>query len=460
MNISIILKKNVEIEYNKIKFYLESIKKKLEKIGYLFEITCDSFILDIKKYLKKFNDTELNYIWTPDISKLFIKILKLINNKSKLKKYNSNYLNIFDENKCIYINDYTPQRLLLKKFKKKITKIGCGSKHTVILSEYSIYTFGENCTFGQLGHGKNFLSIKKPKLIDNNKKIINIIVGFSTTFMITDENCIYSCGAGENGRLGIDSYDNSFIFKKVILDENIIVNKIQIGSMHSCLLTKDYSIYSWGSKYYTGHNKKKDILKPLLLDRFNKQLIKNLSIGWGGYHTACVTYSGDIYVWGHNRVGQLGINPTKYKYSIKEDNNANYIPFPLKIKMFNGCVKNIMCGWGHTTLITVDNKIYSCGRNNENQLGISTEYCEKNYKKSGQIYFIDQFTYIRNLDKYNIKEIFVCTNCNYFITDNNNIYYFGGINNSKINKENNKITFLFNTNNYKVQINSKCLLFQ
>ena len=31
-----------------------------------------------------------------------------------------------------------------------------------------------------------------------------------------------------------------------------------------------------------------------------------ISIGPGGYHTIALSLSGRVYVWGHNRVGQLG----------------------------------------------------------------------------------------------------------------------------------------------------------
>ena len=35
-------------------------------------------------------------------------------------------------------------------------------------------------------------------------------------------------------------------------------------------------------------------------------LIRQVSIGSGGYHTLALTRRGDVYAWGHHRVHQLG----------------------------------------------------------------------------------------------------------------------------------------------------------
>lgn len=75
----------------------------------------------------------------------------------------------------------------------------------------------------------------------------------------------------------------------------------------------------------------------ILSDCFEGKVIKQISVGPGGYHTIALTVSGTVYTWGHNRVGQLGYSnsdgvprnvssPTNAKESVQESKQRVY-PF-------------------------------------------------------------------------------------------------------------------------------------
>jgi len=46
--------------------------------------------------------------------------------------------------------------------------------------------------------------------------------------------------------------------------------------------------------------------------------VQGVSVGPGGYHTLTVTVTGRIFSWGHNRVGQLGCDPTECELRLNE----------------------------------------------------------------------------------------------------------------------------------------------
>ncbi len=73
--------------------------------------------------------------------------------------------------------------------------------------------------------------------------------------------------------------------------------------------------------------------------------------------------NGDVYSWGYNGYGQLGLG------------DANNRTFPTKISMFNRNVRAVIAGggnYGHVAFITTDNKLYLCGYNAQGQIGDGT----------------------------------------------------------------------------------------
>ena len=92
------------------------------------------------------------------------------------------------------------------------------------------------------------------------------------------------------------------------------------------MLTELGELFACGKHEYTGHGLSADLLYPKLLQAFDGVPIKQVSVGPGGYHTIAYTDKGDVYTWGHNRVGQLG-----YQNSDTVPRNiegAHFLPTP------------------------------------------------------------------------------------------------------------------------------------
>jgi len=62
-------------------------------------------------------------------------------------------------------------------------------------------------------------------------------------------------------------------------------------------------------------------------------------VACGSTHTAAITPKGDLYMWGGNEQGQLGL-------VLSQSGTPKQVPLKTKIKY-------VACGWAHTTAIPV-----------------------------------------------------------------------------------------------------------
>jgi alpha-tubulin suppressor-like RCC1 family protein len=247
-----------------------------------------------------------------------------------------------------------------------IDQISFGYGFIVFSTIYgNIYSYGKG-TFGKLGHN-NYNSYKEPKCIEYFKqhqiKCKKIVCGYAHTFLITDKNELFTWGAGDNGRLGLgDNRDRlSPCIVETLKGKNI--KKVCAGSIHSCVLTYNGQVYSWGDQEVSGHNG----TLPKLLEAFKDQEIIDISIGFGGYHTLALTKDSKVYSWGQNRVGQLGFS-NDVTFPVNKE-NAFYFPEPKLIESISYLpVKKVVAGWGNSALITENGNLYVCGKNTQESL--------------------------------------------------------------------------------------------
>ena len=123
------------------------------------------------------------------------------------------------------------------------------------------------------------------------------------------------------------------------------------------MLTTSGDVYSWGDNKYgqLGINNKN---KQCLPQKINLENIT--AIFCGTYTSFAISKSNEIYAWGLNNCGQLGLGHDQ------EQNCPHKLDFD-----FGTYLKTIYGGYNHTFAITKSSKIYSWGNNKFGQLGIS-----------------------------------------------------------------------------------------
>ncbi len=229
-----------------------------------------------------------------------------------------------------------------------------------------VYSWGDN-SFGQLGQGGG--TIFSPHPVDDTaawslEEDLEISCGYAFSIVVSHNN-MWSAGASENGRLGIGVVTGD---QKRFGRANIpAVRSVTSGSVACAAVTREGGqILTWGKGKINGQEQ--DLLTPTPLDNFGGKHFFSVSSGNAGYHFLAVTQAGELYSWGHNRVGQLGRG---------YDVDRIVLPTPARVP-FDGLVVQVVAGWGHSLLLDDQGFTHSCGRNDKGQLGVNPAWCEKN----------------------------------------------------------------------------------
>ena len=241
-----------------------------------------------------------------------------------------------------------------------IISISCGGMFSMCLSENKeLYTFGNN-EHGELGLGNNHAIFNSPqKLVYSFLKDIAFFeCGGGHTLCCTLDNQVYVWGKNIYGELGIP-----IIFRQntPILCKNFPNNIVDIkcGDMHTLFLTSNQEVYSCGYNY-TGQ------LGRMVPGNYSwciqkiQDLSKIIQIECGLYHSICIDIEYNLYIFGANGYGQLGLEDKK---NIQE---------PIKHPSLSNII-DVSSRGNHTFVKTYDNEIYTFGKNGGSQLGITTE---------------------------------------------------------------------------------------
>jgi alpha-tubulin suppressor-like RCC1 family protein len=142
---------------------------------------------------------------------------------------------------------------------------------------------------------------------------------------------------------------------------------VSCGSYHTVVLSNYNNLYAFGlnSTGQLGMNNTTNlsILTPMVLDKISLDE-KIISIACGIEHTVVLTNTGNVFACGNNTYGQLGMNNTT--------NLSILTPMVLNnLTANNDKVISIACGISHTVVLTVSGNLYACGRNTTGQLGLN-----------------------------------------------------------------------------------------
>ena len=211
--------------------------------------------------------------------------------------------------------------------------------------------------------------------------IKKISCGASYLIALTNDKSIYSMGMNDLGQLGLGYYEdcrhNSF--EKISL-ENVMI--VKCGRDHTVVLTSD-EFYVWGDNSH-GQLGLGDVNCRHTPTKLNLQSGDPVSISCGYHHTMILLKHNQMYVFGNNTFGQLGINSSEH---------VNIL-IPQKLNL-NFNVKQISCFYRQTFMMSTDNNVYACGDDYDNLIkinlsdviGIDSYYGTVAFvTKTGQIY--------------------------------------------------------------------------
>ena len=187
-----------------------------------------------------------------------------------------------------------------------IHQIACGKSHTLILKKTGeLFIFGCNIR-AQLGLGDRE-NRNIPILLMTDKEIQQIICGWDYTFILKKSGEIFAFGHNLYGELGFDSAlqgqnNNSYI---IHTPTRLDLQLYGRGEIYTLITTEDQKI---------------------------RYIVCGIS------HTFVLKNSGELFAFGHNKYGQLGLGDFQ---------NRN----KLTLLMMDKNINQIICGGDHTFIL-------------------------------------------------------------------------------------------------------------
>ncbi|KAL7991402.1 RCC1 and BTB domain-containing protein 1 isoform X1 [Crotalus tigris] len=224
-----------------------------------------------------------------------------------------------------------------------------------------VFVFGLNCS-NCLGTGDNQSTIV-PKKLESlcGKRICSLSYGSGPHVILnTEDGEVYAWGHNGYSQLGNGTTNQGVT--PIQISTNLLIKKVTevaCGSHHSLALSSDGDVYAWGYNNcgQVGSGSTANQPTPRRVSNCLQAKVA-VSIACGQTSSVVVIDNGEVYGWGYNGNGQLGLG-----------NNGNQLT-PCRVAALQGvCVMQIVCGYAHTLALTDEGLLYAWGANTYGQLG-------------------------------------------------------------------------------------------
>lgn len=221
---------------------------------------------------------------------------------------------------------------------------------------------------------------------------------------------------------------------------------MSIGSSHYAILTVEKELYTAS---HVGSNS-----SPAKLGHgnFNTKIPKNVeafagisieNIACGEEMTCCVSDEGDLYVFGTNINGCLGLGQTSRDEWNDSQGDPYTVAYPTKVKYFeenNLKIKSVACGDSHCVALTHTNQIFTWGSGEYGRLGHNDE--EDRWLPSELKFRI----------KYKFKSVHAGSDYSFLLTQEGSVLAFGNNEFNKLCLNENPVGFKNADNQKRIQV--------
>ncbi|XP_028353112.1 RCC1 and BTB domain-containing protein 2 isoform X4 [Physeter macrocephalus] len=224
-----------------------------------------------------------------------------------------------------------------------------------------IFVLGTNCC-GCLGLG-DVQSTIEPRRLDSlsGKKIACLSYGSGPHVVLaTAEGEVFTWGHNGYSQLGNGTTNHGLVPCHISTNlSNKQVIEVACGSYHSLVLTSDGEVFAWGynnsGQVGSGSTANQPIPRRVTGCLQNKVVV---NVACGQMCSMAVVNTGEVYVWGYNGNGQLGLG------------SSGNQPTPCRVAALQGIrVQRVACGYAHTLVLTDEGQVYAWGANSYGQLG-------------------------------------------------------------------------------------------
>ncbi|THF81683.1 RCC1 domain-containing protein [Cohnella fermenti] len=242
-----------------------------------------------------------------------------------------------------------------------------------VLNDDTIMTWGHN-GYGQLGTGDTATKLV-PTLVPIDSRVSHAYNGYYNTFIVDYDSNVYAAGYNSSYQLALGDNAYKSVFSRItnlkvpssplLLEANLSylfdgdpLAIISSPYSYSSYLLKDGQVYAWGLNSYgqLGLGDTTSRYIPTLIPGLSG--VKQLAVGY--YFVLALLEDGTVKGWGYNSSYRLGLGTTTSQYS------------PVTINMGGDKIKQVAAGYDHALALTENDNILGWGSNSYGQLGLGT----------------------------------------------------------------------------------------
>jgi len=249
-----------------------------------------------------------------------------------------------------------------------------------IADDGQIYTWGSN-TEGQLGlndcesrlQPTRIERCHKPSVTrlqyTSKKRWIDVSAGYQHSLAITSKNKVYAWGKNDTGQLGLIHRKNRSVPTSILQFADPLnplnVCCLAAGEAHSAAVVESGDVYQWGRMFErdvdpwieegdryevdekTRHKREGEmyyseyvvVTEPRLVPGMKDK--SSVAVACGSEHTVALTKDGQVWSWGVNRAGQLGLG------HLRGMETPQHV-----LALDEHVVIQVACGASHTMVLT------------------------------------------------------------------------------------------------------------
>uniref|UniRef100_A0A7S3K6T0 RCC1-like domain-containing protein n=1 Tax=Aureoumbra lagunensis TaxID=44058 RepID=A0A7S3K6T0_9STRA len=222
--------------------------------------------------------------------------------------------------------------------------------------------------------------------LSNLNRIHLVAAGARHALALDTNGQAWSWGCEDDGRLG--RFGSGLLPARVKIDN--VLRAMSAGACHSLFVSKDGQLYAtgFGGNGRLGLGNEENQLLPTLVPLIGFNVC---AVAAGKYHSLVLCDRGTkLFAFGDNAYGQLGLG----------HDNEQLLPAQIFGLPKSQCIKQIAAGAAHSLILLEDSDIWGFGNNDVGQLGLQTPSSddENTLGEEGQPSF-DQISSLENDDE-------------------------------------------------------------
>ena len=233
--------------------------------------------------------------------------------------------------------------------------ISSGGNHTLIIKENgTVWAFGGN-EYGQLGNGTTEASLE-PVQVKGLKDIVKVSAGDDFSVALDAQGDVWTWGINEEGQLGDDTIEPRWLPTKIAQS----INDVAAGAFTSYALHSDGQFLGWGDNLTGVLGPRQSLGKTLLTPTPLPEPTNVTGISRQGLGTVIIRGGGQVWAW-----GDAALTSGKFDYSDTEYPEPERVP-----KLTNIC--EVAVGIDFVIALGCGGQVWSWGDNWIGQLGIDS----------------------------------------------------------------------------------------